>query len=288
MAEFPIAVITDEFSQDFARVCSTAVELGIGGLEIRTAWDKNVLAMTDNEIQSLKDLAARHGRQIVAIASPVYKCVLPDGGAVDERFRQDAFRAAYGFEQQPQILARALEIAQRLEAPIVRVFSFWRTVTPERNFDRIGDILAEGGEVAGRAGVLLGLENEPACHFATGAEVGQAASRLDPRQYGVVWDPGNAVVAGERAVPDGYRRVAAERICHVHVKDCTLDVTTGQPAWCDIGAGGVGWPEQLTALVADGYSGSVSLETHWTGPGGDKYLGTGICAQSLARLVARA
>ena len=286
MASFPIAVITDEFSQDFERVCATAVELDIAELEIRTAWDKNVLAMSDREIDQLKRIANRHGRRFAAVASPVYKCVLPDGGAVDQRFQQDAFQAAYDFSDQPRILARALEISHRLEAPVVRVFSFWRTVAPERNFERIAEILAEGGEVARRSGVRLGLENEPACHFATGAEVARAIDALEPDPYGVVWDPGNAFATGEAAVPDGYHKVPAGRICHVHVKDCTLNPSSGRPEWCDIGAGGVGWQEQLAALATDGYRGAVSLETHWTGPGGDKYLGTTICAKSLARLLA--
>ena len=288
MATFPIAVITDEFSQDFERVCATAVELDIAGLEIRTAWDKNVLAMSDGEIDQLKQTADRHGRRFVAVASPVYKCVLPEGGEIDQRFQQDAFRAAYDFADQPRILARALKIARRLEAPVVRVFSFWRTVRPERNFRRIAEILAEGGEAARRSGILLGLENEPACHFGTGEEVARAIDELDPDPYGVVWDPGNAFAAGEAAVPHGYREIPAGRICHVHVKDCTRDPSGGGPQWCDIGAGGVGWQEQLSALEVDGYAGAVSLETHWTGPGGDKYLGTTICARSLARLLAQA
>jgi hypothetical protein len=50
----------------------------------------------------------------------------------------------------------------------------------------------------------------------------------------------------------------------------------------------VGWPEQLAALVKKGYTGSLSLETHWGGPGGDKFAGSTICAKSLLRLVGEA
>lgn len=288
MADLHVAVITDEFSQDFERVCATAAELGIPELEIRTAWGKNVLDMSDREIVDLKSTADRHGRRFICVASPVYKCVLPDGGEVDERFQHDAFQASFSFDDQPRVLQRALAIAERLEAPFVRVFSFWRTVSPERNFERIVEVLGEGGGTARKAGILLGLENEHACHFGTGQEIGWAARRLDPKAYGIVWDPANAVVAGERAVPDGFACIPAHRICHVHAKDCVMDPTTGRPEWGDVGAGEVGWTEQLAALLESGYSGSVSLETHWGGPGGDKYAGSTICAKSLMRLVGEA
>ena len=288
MASFPIAVITDEFSQDFEQVCLTAGDLGIPELEIRTAWGKNILAMTDDEVRRLKQTAERHGRQIVCVASPVYKCVLPGGGAVDERFQHDAFQAAYSFEEQPRVLDRALEIAARLGAHLVRVFSFWRTVEPHRNFARVMEVLQEGSRVAHKRGIRLGLENEHACHFATGAETGPAIRELDPETVGIVWDPANACVAGERGFPDGYSHLPADRICHVHAKDCVIAPDSGQPDWGDIGTGQVGWRDQLVALVADGYAGSISLETHWSGPGGDKYAGSTICAKSLQRLVQEA
>ncbi len=288
MADFPVGVITDEFSQDFELICRTAVELEVPELEVRTIWDKNIVDMNDDEIERVRSIADEHGRRIISVASPVYKCTLPGGGDIDERFEQDAFHAAHSFEDQPRILSRALEIANRLGAPFVRVFSFWRTVDPAKNFSRIIELLAEGGEHAKAAGITLGLENEHACNFATGAEAGRAIRELDPEAYGVVWDPANAYVAGETPYPDGYSHVPADRICHVHAKDGVMNSETDRMAWGDVGAGNVRWEDQLAALVADGYAGSVSLETHWGGPGGDKFAGSTICAKSLKRLVAAA
>jgi L-ribulose-5-phosphate 3-epimerase len=40
----------------------------------------------------------------------------------------------------------------------------------------------------------------------------------------------------------------------------------------------------LHALAADGYKGWISLETHWTGPGGDKLQGSIICGRNLMAL----
>ena len=99
-----------------------------------------------------------------------------------------------------------------------------------------------------------------------------------------MWDPANAVVAGEKAVPDGYRMLPVARIQHVHAKDCIMD--GHKPQWCAIGDGVVGWRAQIDALERDGYHGWISLETHWPGPGGDKHEASMICGRRLAELVA--
>src|SRR5688572_8549565 len=110
MANFPVAVITDEFTQDFEKICQTAQELEAPGLEVRTAWDKNVVDMSNEQIHEMKRLAQKYGRTIVGVASPVFKCTHPEGGEIDHRFEQDAFHAAHTFEDQPRILTRAIEI----------------------------------------------------------------------------------------------------------------------------------------------------------------------------------
>jgi len=289
MADFPVAVITDEFTQDFAKICDTAVELDIPGLELRTAWDTNVVDMSDEQIGEIKRLADASGRKIVGLSSPVFKCTHPNSGAIDERFEQDAFHAAHSFDDQPRILARALEIANKLEAPIVRVFSFWRSVEPTSMTDVVVETLAGAIETSRAAGVKIGLENEHACNIATGAECAPILGRITESEFfGIVWDPANAYVSGETAFPDGYSQVSASRILHVHAKDGVMPDGGDRMDWGDVGAGRVNWEGQLSALKADGYTGGVSLETHWGGPGGDKFQGSVICAKSLKRLVAAA
>jgi len=288
MANFPVAIITDEFTQDFERVCRTAVEMGIPALELRTVWDKNLVDMNDEEVRQVDHLAKEFGLKVVTIASPVFKCTLPDGGEIDHRFEQDAFHSAHTFEDQPRILDRALELANLFEAPIVRVFSFWRTVEPTQITPRIIEALQGAVEKAAKAGVKIGLENEHACNIATASESVPVLDAIDHPNFGLVWDPANCYIAGETAYPDGYNRLAANRILHVHAKDGVLPAGSDRMEWGDVGAGEVDWTGQLSAMVRDGYSGMVSLETHWGGPGGDKFKGSSICAKSLQRLVKEA
>ncbi len=288
MANFPVAVITDEFTQDFEKICQTAQELEVPSLEVRTAWDKNIVDMSDEEVREIRRLTDKYDRDVCGVASPVFKCTHPEGGEIDHRFEQDAFHAAHTFEDQPRILARAVEICDMLRAPILRVFSFWRTVEPKQLHDQIVASLHEAIEAAAPVGVKIGIENEHACNLATGAEVAPVLEAVVDPNLGLVWDPANSYVAGAVAFPDDYDEVPKGRILHVHAKDGVMDASIDRMEWGDVGAGNVNWPGQLAALVRDGYDGLVSLETHWGGPEGDKFAGSVICAKSLRRLVAEA
>src|SRR6185503_14015987 len=102
------------------------------------------------------------GHEVISIASPLLKCVLPDAPDVDARFQQDMFAAKHTFADQPRLTARAFEIAARTGAGIIRVFSYWRTVDPDVCFDRVVTALRALAEQAAGHGVIIGLENEHA------------------------------------------------------------------------------------------------------------------------------
>jgi sugar phosphate isomerase/epimerase len=158
-------------------------------------------------------------------------------------------------------------------------------VRPEECFSRIVDALGGLAEQAAAQGVTIGLENEHACNIATGEETGKLLAALDHPALKVVWDPANALVAGENPFPEGYAQIPAGRIVHVHAKDCR--VHDHQAEWLPLGEGSVDWKGQIAALERDGYSGWISLETHWPGPGGDKHQASLICGRNLANLVNR-
>jgi hypothetical protein len=47
----------------------------------------------------------------------------------------------------------------------------------------------------------------------------------------------------------------------------------------------IDWRGQLAALARDGYRRTISLETHWKGPNGDKFEASMICGKNLNALV---
>jgi sugar phosphate isomerase/epimerase len=209
--------------------------------------------------------------------------VLPGGPPLDPRFQQDVFGSSYTFDDQPRLARRAFEIAEKAGAPVIRVFSYWRTIAPERCFDSIVLALRALADQASERGIVIGLENEHACNVGTGAEAARMLAAVDHPGLKLIWDPANASILGETPYPDGYASLPPARIVHVHAKDCR--VQDHKPTWGPLGEMGIDWKGQIAALVRDGYAGAISLETHWRGKDGDRLQPSLICGENLRKLV---
>ena len=282
-----IGAVTDEFSpENLDRALEAMAELGMSFAELRVVNGKNIIDHTDAEVDRVRMQVEAKGMRVLSIASPVLKCTLTDGPPIAPQIQQDMFGSAYSYDEQPRLARRAFDIAQRMGAPIVRVFSFWRTVAPDECFPRVAAALGELAEQAADRGLTVGIENEHACNIATGEETARLLDAVDHPALQVIWDPANGLVAGETPFPDGYRKLPRSRIAHVHAKDCRVE--NHVPIWGPLGEMGINWRGQLQALVEDGYQRTISLETHWKGPNGDKYEASMICGRALRALVATA
>jgi sugar phosphate isomerase/epimerase len=282
----PIAAITDEFSFDLDVALDAMASVGMTGAELRVIGGRNILDLTDDEVDRAVASVRDHGMSVPAIASPLLKCTLPHGPAIDARLQQDVFGSPYTLEDQPRLTRRAFEIAERTGARIIRVFSYWRTVDPRAVFDDVVSALGRLADEARTHGVVIGLENEPACNIGTAHESARVLAALDHPALQLVWDPANAFVLGERPYPDGYETLPARRIAHVHAKDCRVRDLI--PEWGLLGDMGVDWPGQMDALVRNHYTGWVSLETHWRGPDGNRLEASRLCGERLRDLVRHA
>jgi L-ribulose-5-phosphate 3-epimerase len=125
--------------------------------------------------------------------------------------------------------------------------------------------LQNAAEKTGKAGLVLVLENEPACNTATGAEAAKVLASVPSRHLMLNWDPANAAMRGEKPYPDAYNLLPKERIGHCHCKDIVK--TKKDYEWAAMGTGSIDWVGQFAALKRDGYHHAVSLETHWHGGG---------------------
>jgi sugar phosphate isomerase/epimerase len=287
--KLPIAAITDEFTPDIVAALEPMSVIGMTGAELRMialngAPAKNIMDLSESELDATIAAVRAKGMEIISIASPLLKCVYPGGPEIDTRFQQDVFASKHTFEDQPRLANHAFAIAHRTGARIIRVFSYWRTVDPDKLFDAVVNTLGDLAEQARKEDLIIGLENEHACQIGTGAEAARLLNALDHPNLKLVWDPANALVGGETPFPNGYQLLPKNRIVHVHAKDCHMD--GHKPIWGPLGTRNVDWKGQIAALLADGYRGYLSLETHWPGPNNSKMEASTICGWNLRGLAA--
>lgn len=264
---FELSVITDEISQDLGHALEVAAkEFGLSFVELRGVWKKNILNLDEKEIAEAKNLIAKHDLKVTDIASPLFKVDWP--GAPKSKFSPTgtAYNASFTFDKQDEVLERSIALAKTFGTNKVRLFDFWRLEDDKPYRDAMDAKLRDAAAKAAKKDIVLLLENEYECNSATGAEAARTLAAVPSKNFMINWDPGNAGAAGEKPYPDGYAKVPKERIGHVHLKDVIMKPGGGF-AWAAMGAGQIEYLEQFHALIKDGYRGTMSLETHWTGGG---------------------
>jgi len=270
-ARFKLSVITDEITQDFGRALEIAAkEFGLGYVELRELWGKNLMKLDAKEVAEARRLLDEHRLRVSSIASPIFKVDWP--GAPASKFsptsspKRDQFGADFTFKEQGELLERAIELARTFGTNRIRIFDFWRLEDQKPYRAAIDEKLIEAVAKAGKHGITLLLENEQSCNTATGAEAARTLSVVRSPNFMLNWDPANAAARGETPFPDGYALLPRNRIGYMHCKDIVRK-PDGKTEWAAMGRGIVDYIGQFRALKKDGYSGVLSLETHWRGGG---------------------
>jgi L-ribulose-5-phosphate 3-epimerase len=267
-AAFKVAVINDEISQDFGHVCEVAAtEFGMGWIELRGMWNKNVLKLDAREIEEARRILEKYRLRVTDIASPLFKVDWP--GAPKSQFSPKGaqFGADFTFDQQDEVLERSIELTKAFQTDRVRCFDFWRLDDQSPYRKEMDAKLLAAATKAGKQGVTLVLENEMDCNTATGAEAARTLKAVQSPYLMLNWDPGNAFGRGETPYPDGYRLLSKDRLGHCHCKDALKKPGGAGYEWAAMGRGMIDWEGQFRALKRDGYNRAVSLETHWRGAG---------------------
>jgi sugar phosphate isomerase/epimerase len=264
---FTLSVISDEISQDFGHALEVAArEFGLGFVELRELWGKNLFTLDAKQVEEARALLKRFNVRVSSIASPIFKVDWPGAPRSPFSPKGDQFGASFSFEQQDQLLERGFELARTFETTNLRIFDFWRLDDQKPYRAAIDQKLAAAAAKAGKRGITLLLENEHACNTATGAEAARTLKAVPSPALKLNWDPGNAAARGETPFPDGYALLPAARIGYMHCKDLVRK-PDGKTEWAAMGKGVIDYIGQFRALKRDGYRGFLSLETHWRGAG---------------------
>ncbi len=170
---------------------------------------------------------------------------------VQKRKERDTKR----FEQRMKYLDDSIRAAHILNVRDVRVFAFSRTDEPEKNFERIAEVLGEYASRAEKEGVRLLLENEVSCNVGTCSEAAKILKMVPSKALGCNWDAMNGEDLKEPAFPTGYNLLPKDRVWNVQAKGRSL-VEDGKK---------IDWTAVVAALQHDNYQGKIGLETHMFG-----------------------
>jgi L-ribulose-5-phosphate 3-epimerase len=279
---FKLGIITDELTQDLERALDFIQEYHLAYCELREIWNKNIMNLSAEELSRAQQTIQRRRLHVSDIASPLFKYNLPEMPAREEK--RDTFRANFTDQDTEDLLRRSFELARLFGTTKVRIFSYWRVDEPEKAYPHVRDRLAQAAKAAAQNGMVLVLENEHTCNVGTGKELGRIVRDVNSPHLRGNWDPGNAVMLGEVPYPDGYRQVRG-LFSHMHVKDIKRDSRTGKLTWAPVGGGLVDYRGQIKALREDKYEGTVSLETHYRRPDGNKIESTRESLEGLLKIM---
>ncbi len=179
----------DEIDPDLKTQCATLNELGITHVEFRSAWDTNVLDLTDEQVEEAAAILAAHDLSVSSIGSPLGKINIEDD------FDAHLVRAD-----------RALAVAQRLGAPFIRIFSFFLRPdqAPEQHRDEVLRRMAALAERAAPTGIVLLHENEKDIYGDVPERVLDIVESVGSPALRLAWDPANYVQVGVRPFTEGY------------------------------------------------------------------------------------
>lgn len=242
-----ITGFADEIAPDLELQLSTLAEESIRYLELRGVWNTNVLDLSDSELARVRATLASHGVAVSSIGSPIGK--IPIGEAFDPHLER---------------FGRALEVARAMDAPYIRLFSFFMPAgeDPAQYRDEVLERMARLVRAAEGSGVTLLHENEKEIYGDIPSRCLEILTQINSPILRAAWDPANFVQCGVRPHSEGYAELRPF-IDYVHIKDALL--ATGQVVPAGHGDGQV--RETLAALRESGFDGFFSLEPHLAAAG---------------------
>ena len=232
----------DEIDANPVTQFRTLNELGIRFVEFRSAWGTNVLDLDDDQLAEIKRLLAQHGIGLSAVGSPIGKVGIHDD-----------------FDEHLVRFDRALHVAQELQAPFIRIFSFWMPDgdDPAKHRDEVLRRMSALAQRVGDRDVVLAHENERKIYGDIPSRCLDLVESVGSDKLRLVWDPANFVLCDVAPFTDGFTQLRPY-VDYLQIKDAVRAEGKVVPA----GEGDGQIPETIRALAADGFDSYFSMEPH--------------------------
>jgi sugar phosphate isomerase/epimerase len=232
----------DEISNDVSEQCKVAAGLGLRYVEVRSAWGTNILDLDDPQLATVRETLAEHGLKVSSIGSPIGKI------SIDDEFPPHLER-----------MRHAVEVARTLEAPYIRLFSFFIPdgSDPDSWRDEVLSRMSALADAAADSDVILVHENEKEIYGDIPRRCLDIVTSVSSPKLQLAWDPANFVQVGIRPFSEGYSMLRPH-LGYIQIKDALLADASVVVA----GDGDGEVRETVRALRADGFDGFFSLEPH--------------------------
>jgi sugar phosphate isomerase/epimerase len=240
-----ISAFADEVVDDFRGQVEFLAKEKVGFIEPRFVNKKNLMDLSQKELAEVRKLIRDHGLKVSAIGSPIGKVRL------DQPFKPhlDKFK-------------HAVELAQYLQTPFIRMFSYY---APEgKNIDdyrsQVMDRMVAKVEALVGTDVIMVHENEAHIYGHSAANCVDLAKELDSPKLRLAYDPAN-FVWGEKITNnvEACWPLMKPYVVHIHIKDWKLGA---QDVGSLPGQGDGQIKELLAELAAMKYQGCVTMEPH--------------------------
>lgn len=246
----------DEISNDLHEQLQVLKTEEIQHIDFRGVFGKNVLELSDAEIEMMKKELEKQNVNIACLASPIGKISILD--SLDDHLEK---------------LKRAFHIADCLQVKRIRIFSFFIPVNknPDDYTNEVKRRMEKMISLAEKRDMILLHENEKEIYGDTPGRCLQLMEEFSSPHFRFAFDPANFVQCGVRPVSEAYGQLASYTD-YVHIKDALFHNGEVVPP----GEGDGEIKELLLELKKRGYAGYLSLEPHlaassayngFTGPG---------------------
>lgn len=232
----------DEISSDLDFQLATMKRIGVEGLDLRTAFGKNVLQLTDDEVDRVHEAVTRSGLRVQSVSSPVNKVQFSPQGHGEELKK----------------LERAAAIANRLGIQRIRIF------TPETDpegtpakWPEVRSWMADQVALAQSKDVILMHENDGRFFGAFPDNARMLLEDLACPNFRAIYDFGNSVLIGCKTMRDWFPWLLPY-LDTLHIKDAVHDGHRFVAA----GEGDGEMVEAFRFLFSEGWSGPLTLEPH--------------------------
>ncbi len=198
---FVLSAFGDEVSPDLTEQMDVLEAEGVKFIEVRNVWGKNVLDLTDGEVEKVKTEMAARGFGVSAIGSPIGKYPVGDP-----------------FEPHLTRFRRAVWVAKELDASGIRLFSYYaKGVDPAGVREEVMKRMRAKVEIAEAEGVTLLHENEKGIYGETGGRCRDLFVTVESKRLRMTFDPANFVQAGEDALTCWEE--LKDHVVYFHIKD---------------------------------------------------------------------